>query len=125
MTEPTIYELSSEGRVGVRFPEPDVPVTPIPNGLLREELQFPELSEMDVVRHFTHLSALNYCIDGGFYPLGSCTMKYNPKVNEDMARIPGFALTHPLQPEETIQGNLALMFELQEMLKEISGCCIA
>jgi glycine dehydrogenase subunit 2 len=121
MTEPTIYELSSEGRVGVRFPEPDVPVTPIPNGLLREELQFPELSEMDVVRHFTHLSALNYCIDGGFYPLGSCTMKYNPKVNEDMARIPGFALTHPLQPEETIQGNLALMFELQEMLKEISG----
>ena len=76
---------------------------------------------MDVIRHFTHLSAKNYCIDGGFYPLGSCTMKYNPRVNEETARLAGFAATHPLQPVETVQGNLALMYNLQEQLKEISG----
>lgn len=121
MTEPTIYELSSPGRIGVRFPQIDVPLTEIPANLVRENLPLPELSEVDVVRHFTHLSQLNYSIDQGLYPLGSCTMKYNPKVNEAAARIPGFALTHPLQPIETIQGNLALMFETQEYLKEISG----
>jgi len=76
---------------------------------------------VDVIRHFTHLSSLNYCIDSGLYPLGSCTMKYNPKINEDIARLEGFAYTHPLQPESTIQGNLALMFDLQETLKEIAG----
>ncbi|MEA4909403.1 MAG: aminomethyl-transferring glycine dehydrogenase subunit GcvPB [Chloroflexi bacterium] len=121
MAEPTIYELSSAGRVGVRFPEPDVPPAPLPEAFLRQDLPLPELSELDVVRHFTHLSSLNYSIDGGFYPLGSCTMKYNPKVNEEAARLPGFAFTHPLQPSETIQGNLALMYVLQEWLKEISG----
>jgi glycine dehydrogenase subunit 2 len=121
MLEPTIYELSSPGRNGVRFPEPDVPCTPLPEGLVREDLNFPEVSEMDVIRHFTHLSQLNYSIDSGFYPLGSCTMKYNPRVNEDAARLPGFAHTHPLQPIETVQGNLLLMFQLQEWLKEISG----
>jgi glycine dehydrogenase subunit 2 len=121
MPEPTIYELSSLGRVGVRFPEPDVPLSPLPEGLLRDELPLPELSELDVVRHYTHLSQFNYSIDGGFYPLGSCTMKYNPKVNEEAARLPGFAFTHPLQPIETVQGNLALMYQLQEWLKEISG----
>ncbi len=121
MAEPTIYELSSSGRVGVTFPSPDVPLSDLPKGLVREELPLPELSELDVIRHFTHLSTLNYSIDSGFYPLGSCTMKYNPKINEETARIPGFALTHPHQPENTIQGNLALMFDLQEHLKEISG----
>jgi glycine dehydrogenase subunit 2 len=121
MTEPTIYELSSTGRVGVEYPLPDVPLTDFPVELLREDLPLPELSEVDVVRHFTHLSSLNYCIDTGLYPLGSCTMKYNPKINEETARLPGFAHTHPLQPAETVQGNLALMFELQEFLKEISG----
>jgi glycine dehydrogenase subunit 2 len=121
MTEPTIYELSAEGRIGVSFPKSDVPQAALPEALLRKDLPLPELSELDVVRHFTHLSSLNYCIDGGFYPLGSCTMKYNPKINEATARIPGFALTHPHQPENTIQGNLALMFDLQETLKEISG----
>ena len=121
MLEPTIYDLSSPGRTGVRFPEPDVPSTPLPEGLVREDLKFPELSEMDVIRHFTHLSQLNYSIDTGFYPLGSCTMKYNPRVNEEAARLPGFAFTHPLQPIETVQGNLLLMYELQEWLKEISG----
>ncbi len=121
MTEPTIYELSAKGRTGVNFPKSDVPQTELPKAFLRKDLPLPELSELDVVRHFTHLSSLNYCIDGGFYPLGSCTMKYNPKINEATARIPGFALTHPHQPENTIQGNLALMFDLQETLKEISG----
>lgn len=121
MSEPTIYELSSPGRRGVRYPAPDVPLSPLPEECLRKDLPLPELSELDVVRHFTNLSKLNYSIDSGYYPLGSCTMKYNPKINEETARLPGFAFTHPLQPIETIQGNLAMMFELQEWLKEISG----
>jgi glycine dehydrogenase subunit 2 len=81
----------------------------------------PELYEVDVVRHFTRLSRMNYAIDLGLYPLGSCTMKYNPKINEEMARLAGFAHIHPLQPVETVQGALLLMYELQEMLKEIAG----
>src|SRR5512140_1835226 len=121
MTEQTIYELSSPGRTGVTFPDPDVPISPLPKELLREELPMPELAEADVVRHFINLSKLNYSVDGGFYPLGSCTMKYNPKINEDTCRLPGFLHTHPLQPIETVQGNLALMYQLQEWLKEISG----
>ncbi|MCX6054519.1 MAG: aminomethyl-transferring glycine dehydrogenase subunit GcvPB [Chloroflexi bacterium] len=121
MSESTIFDLSSPGRIGVRFPVSDVPQTKIPDNLLRKNLPLPELSEIDVIRHFTHLSTLNYCIDGGLYPLGSCTMKYNPKVNEETARLSGFTLTHPLQPEDTVQGNLALMYDLQEYLKEIAG----
>lgn len=121
MTEPTIYEISSPGRTGVRYPEADVPLTPLPEGFLREDLPMPEVSEFDVIRHFTNLSVLNYSIDRGFYPLGSCTMKYNPKINEEMARLPGFAFAHPLQPIETVQGSLALMYTLQEWLKAISG----
>jgi glycine dehydrogenase subunit 2 len=121
MTEPTIYELSSPGRIGVSYPLPDVPLSDLPVSLLREDLPLPELSESDVVRHFTALSSLNYSLDTGLYPLGSCTMKYNPKINEETARLPGFAHTHPFQPENTIQGNLALIFQLQEFLKEIGG----
>jgi glycine dehydrogenase subunit 2 len=98
-----------------------VPLTDLPVGLVREELPLPEMSELDVIRHFTRLSQLNYSIDTGFYPLGSCTMKYNPKVNEETARLPGFAWSHPLQPIETVQGCLALMYQLQEALKEIGG----
>lgn len=121
MPEPTIFELSSPGRKGVRYPEPDVPLTELPAGFVRQNLPLPELSELDVVRHFMHLSKMNHSIDGGFYPLGSCTMKYNPKINEEAARLPGFAYAHPLQPIETVQGSLALMHELQEYLKAISG----
>lgn len=121
VVEPTIFELSSAGRVGVPFPEPDVPRTELPTNLLRADLPLPELAEVDVIRHFLHLSHFNYSVDGGFYPLGSCTMKYNPKINEDMARLPGFLFAHPLQPIETVQGSLALMYTLQEWLKEISG----
>ena len=121
MLEKTIYEISSKGRKGFRFPDLDVPSTNLPNELEREHLPLPELSELDVVRHFTNLSRLNYSIDGGFYPLGSCTMKYNPRVNEVTSRLPGFSMTHPLQPIETVQGNLLLMYLLQEWLKEITG----
>jgi glycine dehydrogenase subunit 2 len=121
MTEPLIYELSSPGRVAVTLPEPDVPLSDLPAGLVRDKLPLPELSEVDVVRHFVRLSQLNYGVDLGLYPLGSCTMKYNPKLNEDAARLTGFAFSHPLQDPETAQGNLALMYSLQEWLKEIGG----
>jgi glycine dehydrogenase subunit 2 len=121
MTEPTVYELSSPGRSGVSLPALDVDPSTLPPTLLRKELPLPELSESDVVRHFLHLSQMNYAVDKGFYPLGSCTMKYNPKINEDVARLPGFAFAHPLQDPETAQGSLALMYYLQEWLCEISG----
>jgi glycine dehydrogenase subunit 2 len=121
MAEHLMCELSVPGRVGFRFPEPDVPSTPLPENFTREDLPLPELSEVDVVRYFTRLSQLNHAIDIGFYPLGSCTMKYNPKINEETARIPGLAYLHPLQPIETIQGALAIMYQLGEWLKEIGG----
>ncbi|MBI3165458.1 MAG: aminomethyl-transferring glycine dehydrogenase subunit GcvPB [Chloroflexi bacterium] len=122
IVEPTIFELSSPGRRGVTMPASDVPTVDLPpKHLLRSELPLPELAEVDVVRHYMKLSSFNYSVDSGFYPLGSCTMKYNPKINEDTCRLPGFLFTHPLQPIETVQGNLALMYEMQEWLKEISG----
>jgi glycine dehydrogenase subunit 2 len=121
MGEPQLCDLSVTGRQGIDFPQPDVPLSPLPEGFVREDLPMPELSELEVIRHYTRLSQLNYSIDTGYYPLGSCTMKYNPKINEETARLPGFAFTHPLQPIETVQGNLALMYSLQEWLKEISG----
>jgi glycine dehydrogenase subunit 2 len=121
MAEPTIFEISSPGRIGVKYPLPDVPETPLPAAFVRDQLPLPELSEQDVVRHYTRLSKLNYSVDGGFYPLGSCTMKYNPRVNERAARLPGFASVHPFQPAETVQGCLALMYNLQLWLQEISG----
>jgi glycine dehydrogenase subunit 2 len=119
--EPMIYELSRPGRRGVRMPAPDVPETEIPDSLRRESLDWPEVSEIDVIRHYTRASQKNHAIDINFYPLGSCTMKYNPKINEAVARLPGFAQIHPAQTDETVQGALELMFELQEMLAEISG----
>jgi glycine dehydrogenase subunit 2 len=121
MPEPLIYELSSPGRPPIPLPEADVPLADLPAGLTRDELPLPELSEADVIRHFTRLSQFNYAVDIGLYPLGSCTMKYNPKVNEEAARLPGFAFSHPLQDPETAQGNLALMYRLQEWLKETGG----
>lgn len=121
MPEPLIYDISSPGRVGFTLPDSDVPEAELPQGLVRQELPLPEVAENEVIRHFVRLSQLNYGVDTGFYPLGSCTMKYNPKVNEDMARLPGFAMTHPLQHEDTVQGNLVLMYSLQEWLKEIGG----
>jgi glycine dehydrogenase subunit 2 len=122
IVEPTVFDLSSPGRTGVTFPASDVPAAALPpEHLLRPSLPLPELAEVDVVRHYMRLSKFNYSVDSGFYPLGSCTMKYNPKIDEDTCRLPGFVHTHPLQPIETVQGNLALMYQLQEWLKEISG----
>lgn len=121
MAEHLMCELSVPGRVGVRFPEPDVPTADLPENLTRDDLPLPEMAEVDVVRYFTRLSQLNHGVDIGFYPLGSCTMKYNPKINEEVARLPGFAHLHPLQPIVTSQGALAIMYQLQEWLKEIGG----
>jgi glycine dehydrogenase subunit 2 len=125
MSEPVIFEHSSPGRVGASLPHPEVPTKPVtellPERFVRPDLPLPEVSELDVVRHFTRLSQQNVCIDTTFYPLGSCTMKYNPKVNEEAARLPGFAQIHPYQDEATVQGALQLMYELQNHLAEISG----
>lgn len=121
-----IFELSKEGRKAYSLPETDVERTPledmIPAHLLtKEEVELPEVSEVDVVRHYTLLSKKNYGVDTGFYPLGSCTMKYNPKINEDMSSLDCFTNLHPYQPEDTVQGALALMYDLDYMLSEISG----
>ncbi|HEX2620128.1 MAG TPA: aminomethyl-transferring glycine dehydrogenase subunit GcvPB [Phototrophicaceae bacterium] len=121
MSEPLIYEISSPGRIGVNLPNCDVPETELPADLLRDELLLPEVGELQVVRHFLKLSQLNYAIDKGFYPLGSCTMKYNPKINEDVARYSGFANLHPLNDEAGSQGALAVMYTLQKWLAEVSG----
>jgi len=124
--EPLIFEQGGEGRKGYSLPEWDVEGVEegkqIPTHLLRKELKgFPQLSEVDVVRHFTRLSQWNYGVDSGFYPLGSCTMKYNPKVNEEVAKMRGFAQVHPYSPQEICQGILKLMYELQNYLAEITG----
>jgi glycine dehydrogenase subunit 2 len=119
--EPLIHDLGKAERRGVRVPAPDVPETALPAELCRERLDWPEVSEIDVIRHYTRLSQKNHAIDINMYPLGSCTMKYNPKVNEAVARYPGFAEIHPYQDPSTVQGALELMHELQGMLGEISG----
>jgi glycine dehydrogenase subunit 2 len=122
MSEPIIYELSSPGRCAVSLPDLDVPESELPPAsLLREDLDLPEVAEVDLTRHYVNLSRMNYGVDVGMYPLGSCTMKYNPKVNEDAARLPGFTAIHPYQPEKSVQGCLQLMYELQEFLKKLSG----
>jgi glycine dehydrogenase subunit 2 len=120
--EPIIYELSKPGRMGTTLPILDVPEAQLPPAsMLREQVDLPEVDELTLMRHYVRLSQLNWAIDIGYYPLGSCTMKYNPKVNEAAARLPGFAGTHPYQDVHTVQGNLLLMYQLQEMLREIGG----
>jgi len=123
--EPVIYELGKSGRMAVSLPACDVPKTELPQELLRDDLALPEVSEVDLFRHYLRLSQLNWGVDKGIYPLGSCTMKYNPKVNEVTARLPGFTRTHPYQDHCSVQGNLQLMYRLQEYLKEISGFAAA
>jgi glycine dehydrogenase subunit 2 len=123
--EPTIFELSRPGRVGTQLPTCDVPEVPagelLPGVALRDDLPLPELSEPDVVRHFVRISSLNYNVDKGFYPLGSCTMKYNPKINDQAVHMPGFARVHPYQPEETVQGAIEVLYNMQENLAAILG----
>ncbi|GCF06571.1 aminomethyl-transferring glycine dehydrogenase subunit GcvPB [Dictyobacter arantiisoli] len=124
--ESLIFEKGTPGRRAATMPSMDVPTESleslIPASLLRKEpAPLPEVSEIEVVRHYTHLSQRNFGVDTGFYPLGSCTMKYNPKVNEDMAALPGFAHVHPLQPARTVQGAIQLIYELERYLAEISS----
>ncbi len=121
MPEPLIYELGSPGRTAASLPALDVPEAPLPANMLRADLALPEVSEVEMVRHFTRLSQMNHSVDTGFYPLGSCTMKYNPKVNDRAVALPGFQNIHPYQDEITVQGALLLMYELQQYLGEIAG----
>jgi glycine dehydrogenase subunit 2 len=117
-----IFESGSPGRSALFWPEEERVSDAIPAALLRREIAgFPELGELETLRHFTRLSQRNFAIESQFYPLGSCTMKYNPKINEVVARFPGFAQVHPLTPGDLLQGALALLFELERMLAEISG----
>ena len=121
--QPLIFEISKTGRNAYSLPECDVPVCGgIDSKYLRSKApELPEVSELDAVRHFTQLSQRNHGVDSGFYPLGSCTMKYNPKMNEAVARFDGFAKVHQYQPEETVQGALELIYNLNNMLSEITG----
>ena len=115
-------DRSRRGRIGTTLPPLDVPESPLPDGsLLRDELEMPEVSEGEIVRYFSQVSQFNFSIDHNFYPLGSCTMKYNPKLNDEIASLPGFTQIHPLQPEATAQGAVKLLWELQEYLNEITG----
>lgn len=118
---PLLFEISTPGRRGSTLPQPDVPLSPLPAARLRQELNLPEVSERDAVQHFTLLSQMNFSVDTNFYPLGSCTMKYNPKVNETVARFPGFSQIHPYADESLVQGALELMYHLQSHLGEIAG----
>jgi glycine dehydrogenase subunit 2 len=122
--EGLIFEHSKKGRRGYRLPALDVPeqLDALPQSLMRGTIEDEvEVSEVDVIRHFTRLSKMNVSIDAGLYPLGSCTMKHNPRLNEEIARTPGFALSHPLQAEHQVQGNLELLWNLEQTLKEIFG----
>lgn len=126
MTRPLIFERSSPGRKGYSLSKLDVPTRElsrlIPLSYLRgKPAELPEVSELDLIRHFVNLSKMNFSIDGNFYPLGSCTMKYNPKINEEAARRPGFLNLHPLQPAETVQGILAILHDLEKLLCKIVG----
>jgi len=117
-----IYEKSQAGRRGSAIPKPDLPVPEVPAGLARKQPpRLPELAEPEVLRHFTKLSTRNFGIDTGFYPLGSCTMKYNPRVNERVVGLPGFARLHPLVDDDAAQGALELEWELQQILLEVTG----
>src|SRR5947209_14789695 len=124
--ESLIFEKGAPGRRAATMTAMDVPAesleSMIPGSMLRKEpAALPEVSEIEIVRHYTHLSQRNFGVDTHFYPLGSCTMKYNPKLNEDMARLAGFLRLHPLAPEAASQGALRLMHDLGRMLAEVAG----
>src|ERR1051326_9202993 len=125
VAETLLYEQSSPGRVGFALPPLDVPehraAELLPGIALREDVPLPEVGELQVIRHFIKLSHRNHAIDVGFYPLGSCTMKYNPKINEEVVRYPGVSECHPYQPAEQVQGELAILWGLERQLCEIAG----
>src|SRR5690348_9936965 len=124
--EGLIFDKSVRGKRGMELPPLDVPSVDPANALgaefVRDSVEgFPEVSEIEVIRHFTRLSTWNYAIDLGMYPLGSCTMKYNPRVNEFVARLDGLATEHPLQPDDVSQGCLRILADLQKCLLEVTG----
>ncbi len=119
--EPLLWEKGASGRYGYSMPQQDVDEVPVAADLAGPGPDFPDLGELDVVRHYTRLSQWNFCIDSGMYPLGSCTMKYNPKTNDRQAQLPGFRNAHPLLPDKLAQGALKIMYELERYLAEITG----
>lgn len=121
LNEPLLWEKGKKGRSGFSMPRRDVDSYSLPDELVGQEPDFPDLSEVDVVRHYTRLSQWNFGVDVGMYPLGSCTMKYNPKINETMASLPGFSKVHSLLASQLSQGGLKLMAELEQYLMEITG----
>ena len=121
LNEPFLWEKGKKGRSGFSLPDQDIEPSPMDGELTGEGPDFPDLSEIDVVRHYTRLSQWNFGVDTGMYPLGSCTMKYNPKINEKQASLRGFAGAHPLLPNGLSQGAMKLMFELENSLAEITG----
>ena len=121
LNEPLLWEKGRKGRTGMSLPTPDVEAAPLDPDLMGDGPDFPDLSEPDVIRHYTRLSQWNFGVDTGFYPLGSCTMKYNPKINDKMASLPGFSCAHPLLPEELTQGALRLIYELERYLVAVTG----
>jgi glycine dehydrogenase subunit 2 len=121
LNEPLLWEKGKPGRRGFSLPSRDVEFSPVEESLLSPGPDFPDLSEVDVVRHFTRLSTWNFGVDTGTYPLGSCTMKYNPKINDKHAALPGFSAAHPLLPRKASQGLIRLMVELERFLAEITG----
>lgn len=127
LDDPLLWEKGRPGRVGVSLPESDVPSAPLDSAFVRTDLNLPDLGELDVVRHYTRLSTWNFGVDTGMYPLGSCTMKYNPKINEQIAALPGFCGAHPLLPASLSQGALRILYETEQMLCEVTGleaCCL-
>src|SRR5688572_3335148 len=118
-----IFDKSRHGRVGCNVPVCDTPAVDIESvlGETRDELHLPEVGELDLLRHFTNLSHINYGIETGFYPLGSCTMKYNPKINERTAALPGFSMIHPMQPDWSVPGALEVLASVQDILREVAG----
>ena len=121
LNEPLLWEKGKKGRSAFSLPETDVPEAALDDALAGDGPDFPDLSELDVVRHYTRLSTWNFGVDTGMYPLGSCTMKYNPKINEKMAALPALACTHPLLPDELCQGTLEILYSLQHYLAAITG----
>ena len=121
LNEPPLFEKGRKGRCGISIPRRDIEVSPLDESLAGPGPAFPDLSEVEVVRHYTRLSSWNFGVDTGMYPLGSCTMKYNPKTNEKQAALPGFSKAHPLLPVALSQGALKIMYELERLLAEITG----